>query len=263
MTVYVINQCVEFNSAELTLTHQNNVEEKTSLPAAGGRLLTFLILRNGEPVTKEAILYEVWEKEGFAPSTNNLYHYISLIRRLLSDLGLQDIIRTLPKIGFILEADVIKSVETPSPTENALLTQHAGHSLSLRSYFQRLLTLKQGLILLTTIAVLIVFLFINLSLRKVKIPLFPGKIEKCDIFIIDKPINSMGVKIEAYGGEYTDTGEIQSLLQNSYFNCNSHAEIHYIRNKLSTLIYHCKVNQVTKSLENCVNIVKYHPEEAQ
>lgn len=106
MTIYRINQRIIFNDEDGSLRHTDDEDPAHMLAVPATRLLAYLIMYNRVNLSREDILRDVWEKNGLVPSNNNLNHYISQLRRLLSLMGERELIKTLPKIGFSLLAEI-------------------------------------------------------------------------------------------------------------------------------------------------------------
>ncbi|MFT4274700.1 MAG: winged helix-turn-helix domain-containing protein [Pantoea sp.] len=103
--LYRINDEICFSTEDGLLTHSNRTDMiKLSIPAA--RLLDVLIKRREEVCTREYLLSEVWDRYGLTGSDNNLYQYISMLRRSLAGLGCSNAILTVPKTGFRLNPEV-------------------------------------------------------------------------------------------------------------------------------------------------------------
>ena len=109
---YLINQTVYFNAREGILNLATDEDLSIQLSKPGMRLLNELITHSGITQTREALLQRVWEDHGLVPSNSNLSNHISFLRKVLSQLGLQDnVIVTEPREGFRLQADVEKIID--------------------------------------------------------------------------------------------------------------------------------------------------------
>ncbi|MEZ5427340.1 MAG: tetratricopeptide repeat protein [Pyrinomonadaceae bacterium] len=73
-------------------------EKPVPLPLKALELLSVLVERNGEVVTKDEIWGAVWQ-DSFVEETN-LTHNIYLLRKTLRDLGEMDLIQTVPRRGY-------------------------------------------------------------------------------------------------------------------------------------------------------------------
>lgn len=104
---YFINQTIHFDSINGLLNLIGNDNSIVQLSRPGSRLLTELITHSGNTLTREELLRTVWEEHGLRPSGSNLSNHISLLRKVFSQLGVnQNIIITVPKQGFRLDAEV-------------------------------------------------------------------------------------------------------------------------------------------------------------
>lgn len=72
--------------------------EPVALPRKAVELLSLLVERRGEVVTKDEIWTAVWQ-DAFVEETN-LTHNIYLLRKTLKDLGEPDLIQTVPRRGY-------------------------------------------------------------------------------------------------------------------------------------------------------------------
>lgn len=103
--IYIISEKIIFNTHDGTLTVDGiNDSVKLTLPAA--RLLEVLLNNHGKIIERNYLLTEVWDKHGLVGSDSNLNQYISVLRRTLSTLGIDDFVQTIPKVGFKLNNDI-------------------------------------------------------------------------------------------------------------------------------------------------------------
>ncbi|WP_423241606.1 winged helix-turn-helix domain-containing protein [Pantoea ananatis] len=95
---------------------------RTAVISASASLCLELLIENaGHLVTHQQFYDYVWRRFGTEPTSASLYHNISSLRRALSKAGLhEDIIRTMPRKGFIL---------SPQTTINKAPSLHS-HSVS-------------------------------------------------------------------------------------------------------------------------------------
>ena len=116
--LYYISDNMLFNPADHTIECGDNDEFiKLSIPAS--QLLELLILSEGELVTRDYLLTEVWDKNGLRGSNNNLNQYMSILRRTLANHGCDNLFITIPKIGFRLNTDI--KIETRSASGDRAL----------------------------------------------------------------------------------------------------------------------------------------------
>ena len=103
---YIINGMTTYNSADGTLFNTDNSVDMTALGRVPNELLLLLVKNNGVSLRREDILTELWEKKGLSASSNNLNNHVSMLRKALIQCGLPDLITTIPKYGFIFEAEI-------------------------------------------------------------------------------------------------------------------------------------------------------------
>jgi DNA-binding winged helix-turn-helix (wHTH) protein len=122
MDQYLIEETVAFFPTEKKLLNAHTHNEVTiSILAAD--ILSLLLARHGEVVTRETIFTDVIDPRGGASTNNNLNQYILNLRKQLVFLGIEvDVIETVPRIGFMIPAavQIVRAVakpETPQPAE--------------------------------------------------------------------------------------------------------------------------------------------------
>ena len=104
---YVINNSVNFNSSVGTLSCQDGTIDMITLNRVSNELLFLFIQNIGVPISRDKLLKELWEKKGLSASNNNLNNYVSILRKTLEKFGCSGVISTIPKYGFLFEADVL------------------------------------------------------------------------------------------------------------------------------------------------------------
>ncbi|MEQ4531278.1 MAG: winged helix-turn-helix domain-containing protein [Mixta sp.] len=105
---YCINNDVIFDPLNHTLTSSKfHPKKDTKLNQPTSRCLTLLIERRGSVITQEDFMNEVWRKYGMEVTVNTLYQNISILRRTLKRVGIdENIIITVPKKGITFSAQV-------------------------------------------------------------------------------------------------------------------------------------------------------------
>lgn len=105
--IYIIDNNYVFDVNNNTIKSKGNEEFTILLPNASARLLSVLIQHSGETISRDKLLKVVWDDHGFKGTGNNLNSYISQLRAKISEIGMSgDTIKTIPKQGFRLNADV-------------------------------------------------------------------------------------------------------------------------------------------------------------
>lgn len=104
--VHIIAGRVFFNTQDGTLKLKDT-EDVVKLPLPAARLLEVILKNKDKVIERDYLLTEVWDNYGLVSSDSNLNQYISVLRKTLSMMGVEDFILTIPKIGFKLNDDVI------------------------------------------------------------------------------------------------------------------------------------------------------------
>lgn len=103
--VIILNNLIRFEPEKKNLSSKN---AHVHISAPASYCFQLLIDKQGELVTHEELYQHAWRQFGMEATANTLYQNISVIRRGLDKCGLHDdIIRTMPRRGFILSPAVI------------------------------------------------------------------------------------------------------------------------------------------------------------
>lgn len=109
---YIINLNLTFDPGTRVLALKNDTLLSIELTKPASRLLCELIENNRNTLSKDVIIQNVWVNYGFAASKANLSNHISELRKALVNLGLDsDVIITVPKVGFRMEAEIYPVVK--------------------------------------------------------------------------------------------------------------------------------------------------------
>jgi len=103
--IYIIDEQITYNSDDCTLSHLPT-QETLSLSISSGRLFEQLLNSDGEILSRDTLLTEVWDKYGLRGSNSNLNQYLSILRRALAAYGCENLIITIPKIGIRLNTEI-------------------------------------------------------------------------------------------------------------------------------------------------------------
>lgn len=117
---FVINGVVKYNSADGTLLLPDHSEDMLTLTRITNELLLLFINNNNISLSRDEILNQLWESKGLSSSSNNLNNYISMLRKALEQCGCVGVITTIPKFGFIFEADIVLVVEQENDDFHAI-----------------------------------------------------------------------------------------------------------------------------------------------
>lgn len=263
MAIYIINSRVVFDDQSGSLSIIDDHGDPIILAAPASRLLSLLIKKNNKVLTRDEILTEVWEKHGLVASNNNLYHYISVIRKSLSSLGKDNIIVTLPKIGFSMKAVSI----VVQSQEQSLATPHIDDVLDKRMLSSikfseiepsstqpcpglprqnKIIVVSIVLILFFTVLIAAVLSYTKKN-RDLSENQPSAKIESCSIYPLKKnQTKSHDIIVD----------EIKSRLEKFKLDCSKSADIYYSNEKGYKLIYFCEaIAQNIPNPQHCYNII--------
>ncbi|HEY3984344.1 winged helix-turn-helix domain-containing protein [Cedecea sp.] len=178
--IYIINRVVKFKPADGTLWNIDDPEHVINLTITNSNLLQFILDSDGAILFREAILEDIWDKQGLSSSNNTLNQYISISRRAISLLGVEDdVIITVPRTGFRLNKYVVIEKESDStPGDQEISSDKATG--------KRLINIK---LLVFTLVLLIFFLlfyyFLHNDENSVAESFFyVGKYHVCDVYMI-------------------------------------------------------------------------------
>jgi len=86
------------------------------LSQTSARLLAALLTHSGEVLARDEIFQSIFDKFGARASNSNLNQYISILRKNLHDLGIeQEIIITVPRVGFTISEHAVINEEVNAP----------------------------------------------------------------------------------------------------------------------------------------------------
>ena len=103
---FVINERFKVNEAVNTVFDlQTRIE--TRLEPRLMKLVMLLVMHKGEVVTRQQIITDIWDDYGNADE--GLSQAVSFLRKIFADADKQ-LIRTIPKKGYILDATISSSI---------------------------------------------------------------------------------------------------------------------------------------------------------
>jgi DNA-binding winged helix-turn-helix (wHTH) protein len=249
--LYIINKLIKFRNAD-GFIWTNSEDDGIKLTRTTSRLLTYLLERNGEVVLRDDILAHVWDAHGLRTSNNSLNKYISDLRAIFRDFGVEDdIIFTVPRAGFRFFANTIsteiniKEKEKEKEKELVYLDKKLGNNI----YFFHIFSL------------ILIFFIISMyfSTRRAQDFYYLGKIDKCTVESLNKEFSEDRVVV---------LGLTKKILIDNNISC-SKASKTYV--KFDPPIYHGYMGRVFLSVCNrldssgshlkpCLNIYETHYE---
>ncbi|WP_249417489.1 winged helix-turn-helix domain-containing protein [Klebsiella grimontii] len=188
------------------------------------------------------MLEKVWEQYGLVASNHNLNRNVSILRKTLQELGLSDIIETIPKQGFRLHCD-FKLVAPVQENNTKKINQKVLFDTGLKLNF----------FIFICFSILLTCLYIkydekNSVLYKYK------TIGKCDVYVDKSLTNINNVPVffsTMLGKKIIET--CKSMTQTIFFDDNKTS----LKDKMySTHVAVCKANNFNKGnqCENYLNI---------
>ncbi|KYQ98877.1 hypothetical protein AWY96_10275 [Serratia plymuthica] len=228
----IINGVVKYNSDDGTLLSPDNAIDMIKLSRVVNELLLLLIKNNHQLLSRDTLLNELWDKRGLNASSNNLSNYVSVLRKTLANCGCPDLITTVPKHGFLFEADITILAKTdeeklPSLVENIekkLVLPSAstvkGNRFVSHSWLKENIGLLGGVIALA----LVLWLpgaYDQWSMKSLRTEVLT--LDQCKFFLMDDVTRGL---------ENTDTLSIlRMIVNNEKLNCDRKANVYYFADK--------------------------------
>jgi len=120
--IYIINLTIIFDPENRQLRIKDQHQLATGLSKPATRLLSELVKYAKTELSRDILLKHVWEDYGYAPSNASLSNHISELRKSFELLGEdKEIIATVPKVGFKLEADIYPETRLSGETARLLV----------------------------------------------------------------------------------------------------------------------------------------------
>ena len=124
--IYIINLTIIFDPENRQLRIKDQHQLATGLSKPATRLLSELVKYAKKELSRDILLKHVWEDYGYAPSNASLSNHISELRKSFELLGEnKEIIATVPKVGFKLEADIYPETRLSGETARLLADPEA------------------------------------------------------------------------------------------------------------------------------------------
>nr|WP_314266586.1 helix-turn-helix domain-containing protein [uncultured Moellerella sp.] len=233
---YIINGTVKYNSSDGTLFCPDNSIDMITLTHLTSELLLLLMKNNGTPLSRDTILNELWEKRGLSASSNNLNNYVSMLRKALTQCGYPDLITTIPKHGFLFQAEIFaidENNQTPEISQANYITNSdiLFGSEKLAKVIQSKNKPPLGLswwkikISMTLFAILVLVLLLSaydhFRLQSVRTEIF--SINKCRVYLTDDITRGMDRDIIIR--------TIKMISDNQKLKCDNEANIYYFADK--------------------------------
>ncbi|CAI1936570.1 winged helix-turn-helix domain-containing protein [Serratia fonticola] len=228
----IINGIVKYNSDDGTLLSPDNTIDMIKLTRVVNELLLLLINNNHSLLSRETLLRELWEKRGLNASGNNLSNYVSILRKTLAKCGCPGLITTVPKHGFLFEADItilakVDEKQLPSSVEN-IENEFVLPAISTvkgnRVVFHPWLKGNRGLLGSVITLMLVLWLpgaYDQWSMKFLRTEVLT--LEQCKFFLMDDVTRGL---------EKKDTLSIlRMIVKNEKLNCSRKANVYYFADK--------------------------------
>lgn len=120
---YTINNSCLFNPEDRLLSSPVNSVAPIVLSKYAAKALLTLVISPQEVVSRERLFSLIWADESSFASNASLNNYISEVRKALQQFGENDIIETIPRLGFKFTG-VVKHVPINNNEKNAEVVYH-------------------------------------------------------------------------------------------------------------------------------------------
>lgn len=226
---FIINEVLKYNSSDGTLICPDNSVDMITLTRVANELLLLFINNNHISLRRDDILNELWEKRGLSASSNNLNNYVSMLRRALEQCGFAGLITTIPKYGFIFEADVVAaatnalSEDTDETDENAALASLVFNdeekNINPKARYFSSVKLKVAFVFIVTIMILFssqLYEYIYLKSNRTEV----FGMGKCTFYLIDDKI----------GGRVKEDviHNMKAAARKEKINCDVKSNVYYV-----------------------------------
>ncbi|ANS44708.1 winged helix-turn-helix domain-containing protein [Serratia inhibens] len=243
---FIINEVLKYNSSDGTLICPDNSVDMITLTRVANELLLLFINNNHISLRRDDILNELWEKRGLSASSNNLNNYVSMLRRALEQCGFAGLITTIPKYGFIFEADVVAAATnalSEDTDENAALASLVFNdeekNINPKARYFSSVKLKVAFVFIVTIMILFssqLYEYIYLKSNRTEV----FGMGKCTFYLIDDKI----------GGRVKEDviHNMKAAAKKEKINCDVKSNVYYVSEGLLDLL---GKKYVSRSLMYC------------
>lgn len=132
---YIVNNYIVFDPRKRTLSIQAESGLELLLPEPACRLLNEFIKHEGELLTREYLLKNVWEDFGFSVSDANLNNNVSVLRKSFVSLNeLKPVIITTPKLGLQFTANIQAIIDNNKSGDDEIFDTKIDNGSQLNTY---------------------------------------------------------------------------------------------------------------------------------
>lgn len=228
---YKINNIIKYNSLDGTLYSPDYNVDMLTLTRISNELLLLFVDNAKVLLTRDVILFELWEKRGLSASSNNLNNHVSILRKALAQCGCTGVITTVPKQGFIFDAEIItiNLIEESNPSvpvvstpgtekivESTIDSMHEKQKISHNQIMKAIL-----LILFAFTLTASYFFYDYLRLNTIRSEVL--RIEQCRFYLIDDLTRRMP--------QQWVIDRIQEIVGSEDIKCDLKANVYYSADK--------------------------------
>ncbi|EQA1624959.1 winged helix-turn-helix domain-containing protein [Enterobacter asburiae] len=121
MTKFILENKVIYDSTTHSLFHVKQKTSQVTLAIPASLCLLALLQNKDETVSLELLLSFAWTSRGINVSNNTIYQNISILRKTLVNVGLSaDIVKTVPKRGFVVNSENFSEFISPVLSEDKI-----------------------------------------------------------------------------------------------------------------------------------------------
>lgn len=192
--IYLINRIVAFNPDNGSLKNVAN-DREVFLSSLNARILHQLLKAGPVCLRREELLHQAWQQYGLNPAPATLNQYISVTRRALVGIGLQErLIITVAKTGYRLNSSIHIETEKMADAPAAVATTASASSgeqlpVSIKKKPLAASMLSIALLVLLLIIAGVFCFLINKryqELHKSQGVIYVGSINSCPIYFLKK-----------------------------------------------------------------------------
>lgn len=115
---YIINDFVRFCPVENKFERLDGEGDAVIINSPASRCFLMLLKQQGDVISQQTFMDEVWQKKGVFVAPNTYYQNISILRKGLKSIGLgSNLVVTVPRIGLTLAKSI--NIKVVSPEEVA------------------------------------------------------------------------------------------------------------------------------------------------
>ncbi|AKJ43425.1 winged helix-turn-helix domain-containing protein [Pragia fontium] len=227
----IINGIVKYNSDDGTLLSPDNIIDMIKLTRVVNELLLLFINNNHILLSRDTLLSELWEKRGLNSSSNNLSNYVSVLRKTLNKCGCPNLIVTVPKLGFVFEADItilakIEEERPQSPVTKEEVVELPATEAVMGNKTRSFSWLKERMTLIVGVITLALFLWLpgvyeQWSLKSSRTEVLT--IDQCKFYLTDDVTRGLD--------KDSATATIKTIVNNERLNCRRKANVYYFADR--------------------------------